>query len=81
MAGPTRRSRVESIHRQLLAKLGRRGRGKFAAIDPKRGTYVLADDLDGLVRALLDEYPASRRRDLRILRLGHRAAIELRIVR
>src|SRR5438093_1004082 len=65
---------VDAIRRRLTRRLGRRGRGKFAAIDRRTGEYILADDLNGLATAL----SKSRSTRFHIVRLGYRAAIELR---
>lgn len=70
-----RSTTLEGLRRRLVRRLGS---GKLVAVDPKTGVYVVASDLDSLVRKIPKEHPSSRRRHLRILRLGHRAAIELR---
>ena len=70
---------LETIRRRIARSLGRRGRGKFVAIDRNTGDYLVAGDLDALAAAL------SRIRgkvaNFRIIRLGFRAAIELRPLR
>ena len=67
---------IETIRRRVARQLGRRGRGKFVAIDRKTGHYVVAADLDALAAALsgLPRKVAN----FHIVRLGYRAAIELR---
>jgi len=66
---------LDGLRRRLLRTVGR---GKFVAVDPKTGVYVVANDLDALVEKIPRGHAEARRRHLRILRLGHRAAIELR---
>ena len=67
---------LEVIRRRVARRLGRRGRGKFVAIDRKTGDYLVAPDLD----ALADALSKARRKTMsfHIVRLGYRAAIELR---
>jgi len=67
---------LETIRRRVARRLGRRGRGKFVAIDRNSGDYLVAGDLDALAVAL----SRIRRKaaNFHIIRLGHRAAIELR---
>ena len=43
---------LEAIRRRVARQLGRRGRGKFVAIDRKTGDYLVAPDLDALAMAL-----------------------------
>ena len=67
---------LETIRRRVARQLGRRGRGKFVAIDQKTGDYLVAGDLDALAEAL-SRVPG-KVAHFHIVRLGHHAAIELR---
>jgi hypothetical protein len=67
---------LDAIRRRVARRLGRRGRGQFVAIDRRSGHYLVARDLDALAAAL--ERARGKRADFRIVRLGYRAAIELR---
>ena len=67
---------LATIRRRVARRLGRRGRGKFVAIDRKTGEYLVASDLDALAAAL-SRVPG-RTANFHIIRLGYRAAIELR---
>ena len=66
---------LEAIRRRVARQLGRRGRGKFVAIDRKTGDYLVAPDLDALATAL--SKAPRKTTSFRIVRLGYRAAIEL----
>jgi len=66
---------LEAIRRRVARQLGRRGRGKFVAIDRKTGDYLVAPDLDALATAL--SKAPRKTTSFRII-LGYRAAIGLR---
>jgi hypothetical protein len=67
---------LDAIRRRVARELGRRGRGQFVAIDRKTGNYLVARDLDALAVAL--GRAPGKRANFHIVRLGYRAAIELR---
>jgi hypothetical protein len=66
---------LDTIRRRVARGLGRRGKGKFVAIERRTGDYVVAANLDELAAAL---WKRRGKRDFQIVRLGYRAAIELR---
>lgn len=70
-------ARPAAIARRLRGELGPRAEGKLVALDQRTGKFVVADDLDHLVQALLFAGLASKSQ-LHIFRVGERAAIELR---
>ena len=46
------KDRTAEIRRQLSRRFGRRGHGKFVAVDRKSATYLVADSLDDLLAAI-----------------------------
>ena len=42
---------LDAVRRRVARQLGRRGKGKFVAIDRKTGDYLVAPDLDTLAAA------------------------------
>ena len=67
---------LDAVRRRVARQLGRRGKGKFVAIDRKTGDYLVAPDLDTLAAALWSG--RGKAANFHIVRLGYRAAIELR---
>jgi hypothetical protein len=70
-------ARAATIERRLRAELGARAEGKLVALHERTGEYVVADDLDHLVQAMIRGGLAASEQ-LHIFRVGERAAIELR---
>jgi hypothetical protein len=70
-------TRPDEIERRLRAKLGPEAEGKLVAMHPKTGEFIVAEDMDRLVLAI-SRSRLGESAELRIFRIGPRAALELR---